>query len=438
MSKVDNSQILNFTLPANSVGVKTYRATIYPVVSEKNKSNNSRNFAVEVIDEKTNVAIVSSVLHPDLGALKKSIESNEQRQVVLLKPQEAIKDLDDFQLVILYQPNQTFKILFEALELQNKNQFIIAGPKTDWRFLNTVSRNYQQDINSVKEEYQATLNTNYNTFIVDDLNFESFPPLHSAFGDLEFSVPHETILYKKLGSLRTKQPLLATFETNGKREAILLGENIWKWRAQSFVNDKNFMGFDNFLGKLVQYLSSNKRKNRLNLDYESFYQGNNNVNISAQFFNKNYEFDTSENLNITVTDKLTKQSRTIPLILKNNNYQVDLSSLPASDYSFTVKATSENISKAGNFKILEYNVEQQFLNADVAKLKRLATHSQGQSYFINNYTSLFDNLINDNRFKPIQKSSKNIVPLIDWKYLLGLIVLALAIEWFLRKYNGLI
>lgn len=438
LGKVNNSQIINFTLPANSVGVKTYRATIYPVVSEKNESNNSRNFAVEVIDEKTKVAIVSSIIHPDLGALKKSIESNEQRQVVLLKPQEVIKDLNDFQLVILYQPNQSFKSVFEALQLQNKNQFIIAGPKTDWRFLNTVSQNYQQEINNEKEEYQAALNSNYTTFIVDDLNFESFPPLQSAFGDLEFSVPKETILYKKLGNIQTEEPLLATFETNGKREAILLGENIWKWRAQSFINNKRFSGFDDFLGKLVQYLSSNKRKNRLNLDYESFYQGNNNVIISAQFFNKNYEFDTGEHLIITVTDKVTKQSQTIPLILKNNNYQVDLSSLPASDYSFTVKATSENISKSGNFKILEYNVEQQFLNADVEKLKRLAAHSQGESYLISNYTGLFENLINDNRFKPIQKSSKNIVPLIDWKYLLGLIVLALAIEWFLRKYNGLI
>ena len=46
--------------------------------------------------------------------------------------------------------------------------------------------------------------------------------------------------------------------------------------------------------------------------------------------------------------------------------------------------------------------------------------------------------LKDERYLPIQKSSKNIVPLIDWKYLLFLIVLTLAIEWFLRKYNGLI
>ena len=108
------------------------------------------------------------------------------------------------------------------------------------------------------------------------------------------------------------------------------------------------------------------------------------------------------------------------------------------EYSFTVKASSENISKSGSFQILEYNVEQQFLNANVTKLQQLATNSNGESFFIDNTENLITNLINDNRYIPIQKSSKNTIPLIDWKYLLAIIALSLGAEWFLRKYNGLI
>ena len=437
-SEKDNSKILNFTLPANSVGVKSYIANLIPISTEKNKANNSKNFAVEVVDEKTKVAIVSSVLHPDLGMLKKSIETNEQRKVVFLKPQEAISQLNDLQLVIVYNPNNTFNSLFKAVKLQNKNKFVIAGPKTDFKFLNANSENYQHDITSQTEDYQPTLNINYSSFIVDDLDFESFPPLLSNFGEPTFSVPFESILYKKIGSIDTEEPLLATFEVNGRREAVLFGENIWKWRAQSFINNQSFSAFDNFTGKLIQYLASNKRKNRLNLDYESFYQGSSNIIMSAQFFNKNYEFDANESLNITVTDKINKTSKTIPFILKNNNYQVDLSTLSASEYTFTVKATRENIAKSGNFKILEYNVEQQFLNADILKLKTIANQSDGALYLMSNYNAIINDLVKDERYKPIQKSSKNIVPLIDWKYLLALIALSLAIEWFMRKYNGLI
>ncbi|WP_452220803.1 VWA domain-containing protein [Lacinutrix salivirga] len=437
-SKTNNSQLINFTLPANRVGVQSYKAQLVPISNEKNTVNNYKNFAVEVIDEKTKVAIVSSMVHPDLGVLKKSIESNQQRTASFFKPNEIINKLNDFQLVILYQPNNSFKQLYSALEKENKNKFVITGPQTDWNFLNKEAKFYSQDITSQTEDYQPELDTNYGAFIIEDLDFSSFPPVASSFGETQFKVPFQTLLNKTVDGFSTNEPLLVTLESDSRREAVLFGENIWKWRAQSFINNKSFTNFDNFLGKLIQYLASNKRKNRLDVDYESFYQGNNNVLIKAQFFNKNYEFDATETLAITVTDKVSNIVKQFPLLLKGNNYEVDLSQLPASDYSFTVKASRENISKSGNFKILEYNIEQQFLNANVSKLKQLAINSNAKSYFITNYQSIVNDLVNDDRYKPIQKTDKKIVPLIDWKYLLFFIALTLALEWFLRKYNGLI
>jgi hypothetical protein len=338
----------------------------------------------------------------------------------------------------LYQPNNRFNSVFESLKESNANKFTVLGAKTDYAFVNKMTSGFKQEITNQTEDYQASLNTNYNTFIVEDLDFESFPPLQSSFGNATFSIPVETILYKKVGSVETQDPLLVTLETNGRREAVLFGENIWKWRAQSYLNTKSFNTFDNFIGKLVQYLASNKRRSRLNVDYESFYQGNTNVIVKAQFFNKNYEFDVKENLNISIKNKDTNETSTFPLILKGNNYQVDLSNLTAGAYDFTVKATNENISKSGSFQILEYNIEQQFLNANVTKLQQVATNTKANSYFIANTNTLINDLLKDERFATIQKSSKNVVPLIDFKYLLALLIFSLAIEWFLRKYNGLI
>ena len=65
------SQVFNILLPAERVGVQQYRVSLSPVASEKNKSNNYKNFAIEVIDQKTNVLVVSSFTHPDVGMLKK-------------------------------------------------------------------------------------------------------------------------------------------------------------------------------------------------------------------------------------------------------------------------------------------------------------------------------------------------------------------------------
>nr|WP_321226092.1 VWA domain-containing protein [uncultured Psychroserpens sp.] len=437
-SKTQTSQIVNFTLPANRVGVTSYRAQVVPLDNEKNTVNNVKNFAVEVIDQKTKVAIVSNILHPDLGALKKSIESNEQRNADILTTLEFLNKSNDYQLVIVYQPTNNFRTLFNEIDKLKLNKIVITGTKTNWALLNKLQSNYKQELTNQDEEYQPSLNQNYGTFIVDNLNFGEFPPLKGEFGETSFTVPFETILYKTINGTQIDEPLFATFEINDRREALILGEGLWRWRAQAYLNENSFNTFDNFMGKLVQYLSTNKRRTRLNVNYESFYNGNDNVRITSQFFNKNYEFEDNANLNITLKNKETDDVKSFPFVLKNTSYEVDLSGLEAGDYSFTVKVNNENISKSGELKILDYNVEQQFLNANVIKLQTLATHSEGTSYFIDNTSALANDLINDSRFATIQKSTKKVVPLIDWKYLLGLIALSLAAEWFIRKYNGLI
>lgn len=432
------SEIVTTTLPANSVGVKTYRAELVPLSQEKNTVNNSKNFGVEVIDQKTNIALVSDILHPDLGALKKSIESNEQRSVSILKPNEYLDKIDDFQLVILYQPNDSFNEVLSRVSDENLNSFIITGNTTNFSLLNNLQQAFKQTITNQSEDFQPELNRNYNTFIIDNLSFEDYPPLQSEFGTIAFSVPNDVILSKSVNGIDTNQAMLSTFEIGNTKHALLSGEGIWRWRAQSFLESESFNDFDNFIGKLVQYLSSSKKRSRLNIDYKSFYNGNDDVIISAQYFNKNYEFDNSAALTIILKNKNNGNIREVPLLLNNGNYSVDLSGIEAGVYNFTIKHNKESIATSGNFEVLEYNVEQQFLNADVEKLKALAENSEGNAIFFDETDKLISELLSDNRYATIQKSTKNVVPLIDWKYLLVLIALSLFVEWFIRKYNGLI
>ncbi len=432
------SQIVSTTLNANSVGVKTYRVELVPLANEKNKVNNSKDFGVEVIDQKTNIALVAERMHPDLGALKKSIESNEQRSVSILKPIEYLSKILDFQLVILYQPNRNFNKVLQEVKQQKLNTFIIAGTSTNWNLLNNSQDFFKQTRTNQTEDYQPFLNRNYNTFIIDNLDFNNYPPLKSEFGGLEFSVPSDVLLYKTVNGIQTDLPMLSTFEIDNTKHALLSGEGIWRWRAQTYLDTESFVDFDNFINKLVQYLSSNKKRKRINVDYKSFYNGNVDVIITAQYFNKNYEFDAEASLRIIIKNKENTNTREIPLLLNNGNYTVDLSSIEAGQYDFTIKHNSETVSISGGFKILEYNVEQQFLNADIDKLKSLASNSRGEAYYSSESNRLIEGLLADNRYKTIQRSTKNIVPLIDWKYLLGLIALSLFLEWFIRKYNGLI
>jgi len=437
-SEIDNSKTISFTLPASSVGLQKYTAQIVPLNDEKNTVNNSKQFAVEVIDQATNVLVVSSIIHPDLGALKKTIISNEQRKFLLKTPSEAVQLLNDHQLIILYQPNRSFAGVFSEINKLKKNTLIITGLQTDWRFLNSMQDSFKKNATSQTESVSAELNANYGSFVIGDIGFNNFPPLSTLFGELEIQAQNEIILSQSINGFSIQSALLATMEVNGKRDAIWDGEGFWRWRAQSFLQNNSFEDFDNFTGKLIQYLASSKRRSRLEVSNETFYYNNNSIRISAQYFDENFVFDPRASLTIQFTNTENEQQTVFPMLLKNNFYEVDLNSLPAGEYQFTVSVKGEAISRSGSFTILDFNVEQQFLNANVTKLNSLATNTNGKSYFINQSSALFSQLLEDDSFQPIQKSEIKVVPLIDWKYLLALIILSLTAEWFIRKFNGLI
>lgn len=437
-SETDNSKTISLTLPASRVGLQKYTAQVVPLEDEKNTVNNSKQFAVEVIDQATNVLVVSGIVHPDLGMFKKAIETNEQRKVTFAKPAEAVSQLQDNQLIILYQPTRSFATVFAELEKLKLNTFIISGTNTDWNFLNSAQAVFQKEVTGQREEASAELNVNYGAFAMEDIGFSNFPPLPTLFGELQITVPHEVVLNQTVSGFSTENALLATAEINGKRDALWDVEELWKWRAQSYLQNNNFQEFDAFVGKLVQYLASNKRRSRLEVSNESFYYNNSPIKISAQYFDKNYVFDTRASLSISVVEQESIQRTVFPMLLKNNFYEVDVNSLPAGEYAYTVSVGDEAIARSGSFTILDFNVEQQFGNANVSKLNRVAANTSGMAYFPNEIDALITNLTQDNRFQSIQKSEQKIVPLIDWKYLLVLIVLFLTAEWFIRKYNGLI
>jgi hypothetical protein len=437
-SAIDNTKTISFTIPASDVGLQKYNAQILPLRDEKNTTNNVKQFAVEVIDQATNILVVSDITHPDLGAFKKSISSNEQRRVTFKKPSEAVSILNDYQLVLLYQPDRNFRQIYSEIAKLKKNTFVITGLQTDWNFLNGIQKNYNRNVNNQSEDVSGVLNPNYGTFAIDDIGFGNLKPLKTLFGDLEILAPHEVVLEQYIDGIASESPMLVTMEVSGIRHAIWDGEGLWKWRAQTFLDTDSFEEFDNFFGKIIQYLASNKRRSRLEVTNETYYYNNNTIKVSAQYFDQNFVFDSRASLIISVTNSETNDKVDLPMLLKNNFYEIDLNSLPAGEYSYSVAVSDQTVARSGSFTILDFNVEQQFLNAEVTKLRRLATNTDGKVFFITETEAMIDALMTDNRYQQIQKRAQKVVPLVDWKYLLGLIIVLLTAEWFIRKYNGLI
>ena len=115
-SEKNNSHILKTFIKASKEGTNFFTSKIEYLENEKNVVNNSKNFSVEVIDKQSEVLLVSSFYHPDLGALKKAIESDKQRKVTIRIVDNKNIQLNNYQLVVLYQPNNKFNIYYRSIK----------------------------------------------------------------------------------------------------------------------------------------------------------------------------------------------------------------------------------------------------------------------------------------------------------------------------------
>ena len=143
-------------------------------------------------------------------------------------------------------------------------------------------------------------------------------------------------------------------------------------------------------------------------------------------------------MTIAVTNTKTKQVKRYDLLKTNNSFKVNLDGLSAGQYSFTVKELNSNASYSSTFEILDFDIEKQFVNPDLNKLKQLASQTKGAVFVPNQVENLIKTLLENEEYKAIQKNIVKKTPLIDWVWLLVLIAITLATEWFLRKYNGLL
>lgn len=436
-SKDKKAQSITVLLNADKVGIAKYNAVISSNIKEKNTSNNAKNFAVEVIDQRSEIALISAINHPDLGALKRSIEFNQQRKVTIVKPNE-IKSLQNYKVLILYQPNTTFKSIFEQNKAAQINTFIISGTATDFGFLNQMQDDLLFKMSAPKEDYLATYESDFNFFAQTNIGFENFPPLEHNFGVVAAKNNVNTLLSARVRNVPVQNPILTFTENGSKRKAYLIGENIWKWRLENHLNKKSFEDFDLFTDKIIQFLVSNASKKNLNVTYESFYNSGENIEITAEYFNKNYEFDDKAQLTIQVVNSKTKATKKYDLLKSTNSYKVNLDGLEAGNYSFKVTEKQSNTTFSGGFEVLDFEIEKQFVNPDKSRLEQLAINTKGKVFYPNQIENVIQTLIDNENYIPTQKETIKKSPLIDWIWLLLIAVFALTSEWFIRKYNGLL
>jgi hypothetical protein len=427
------SSVERFNLQAKQAGIQTYKIVLDQVDDEKNTSNNISAFTIEVLDAKEKILILANAPHPDISAIMQSIESNENYEVVYSLVDNFTGKIEGYSLIILHQVNQN--IISKYLQNNVSLFYIGNAPNFQIADLKLPSSNKQTEIEADYNKGFGLFSINENT--IATLN--NAPPVYGLIGEYSVSSTFQSIIYQKIGIVNTQNPLLAFSNTNGKKIGVFLGDGIWKWRLHDYKLHQNFDAFNDLLRKSIQYLSTKEDK--------SFFRVTTNKNIKeheplifeAEVYDNTYTLTTEAEVSLELKNENNK-TYNYTFSKNENNFNVTAGVFPAGNYSYvaTAKYKGQTYKKNGVIAISALLSETSNLVADHTWLYNISKKSGGQLFQLNETSKLLDLLSKKADYKTVNYSQKKLTELINLKWLLGILLLLFAIEWLIRKRNGLI
>ncbi len=423
---------IRFLLPADSKGKQIYQVSIQAFPGEKNRRDNSKKVIIEIIDQQKRILILSSIVHPDIGLIKRQLALDKHIKTDFSLIDNPPVSLRPYSAVILYQPQSSFEKLFSREKLRKSSWLIITGTKTDWQWLNSKNLFFKKEVTPTFEEYFPLQNKEFELFELPSLSFEKYPPLKDYYGKVKFTNA-DAALFSKIRNIETEDPLLLFNKTN--RQAVLLGENYWKWGVFSHKYEEKEK-LDRFFQQIIQYISTHLKVNQIQLDYKRLYENGENIEIKARILNKNFQPDLKDQPVLQLYNVENKKIGEKLMYLDNDTYIVHLDNLPPGKYYFLLYSKKLNKKIRGDFEVNKQSREERSLRADYNQLKNLAGESSGKLYWPQQTDQLIKELSNTKKY-PAQIITHSLkTPLIDYKILLFLLVLLLGIEWFIKKRKG--
>ena len=446
VNKEGFAKSLPFQLDADKTGMQHYQVRLSSVSGERYLGNNQQSVYIEVLDSRQKILLCASAAHPDIGALRRSIEANENYDFQLrIGSLPTEQDLKDNSLVILHQyPSSSADVGIIQKMMSKKTPILfVLGAQTN---MNAYSRlEPAMAITGSKRalnESSPELNSDFLLFeLSDDLKnrFSEFPPLFCPYGDYSVNRKNNVLFHQKIGVVPTNYPLIYLSNEEGYRTGFICGEGWWRWSMTEYRTSGNADATNELLSKLLQYLSVKKDQRKLRVETrKKSYSENEKIVIDAQLYNDNYELMNTPDLSLEI---LGSSGKKYPFVFGKNSqsYKIEVGRLPADQYSFVAKGTfnGKTVTSSGLFTVKKLEAELMNLQADHRLLRKISNSSNGFSYSVEQFDDLTNMLLNDNSLVPIRYSSNSFKELLHQKWIFALLVLLLSIEWFVRKWNSI-
>ena len=436
ISTDDEYQKVKINLLAENVGLQHYTISVSQLHNEENSRNNSYTAYVEVIDSRYKILLLTEKTHPDIGAYKSAITKNKNYAVEQVNVNDFNGSFEAYQLVVIFgiKENNPLLALLEKANVpllvfdiqQNSNLKLTSA-------FSFRSRGSLEEVKAIKSESFSKF-----TFSPELLNLiQDAPPLQTPFGKYTLQIGSEVVIAQQVGMQVTPKPIILIDEANGRKLAFITAEGYWKWKLYDYANARNNEAFDELFSKLTQYLVLQEDKSKFRIDYKKQFAENSNIYFEASLYNESYELINDKEISLVIQNEKGDEfdyefSKSL------ERYNLNVGVLDLGKYTFLAKVKGGKLIRKGSFDVRAIQLEQLYTVANHKLLFQLANISGGKLFYPNQLDKIIT-AIKKSKNNFISVSSKEkLKGMINIPLVLLILLVLISLEWFLRKYNGLI
>ena len=431
-----------FQVPAREPGMKRFQLQVLPQAGEWSLRNNSATVLTEVVDERQNIAVVYGSPHPDVGALKEALKTAPAFEVRTFDLATfRTEPVENYDLIIWHQVPGTLADAGSQHERAVKagvNMLYVLGPGSRLDAFSRLEPSLRITAPGNKTtEAQGAWNTSFSGFAPEpawEEAISSLPPMQVPFGSYASGAGMEVLVWQKIGSVLTSNPLIAFRTDAARKTGFISGDGLWRWRMHMFAQKKRHDDFDRLLLRIIRYAAVRGNRSRFRVEP-----------VKQVFRTDEYAVFEGVVLDQTmtaVTGKLIEVDFEGPAGFRKKMtmspsgaaYRLEAGGFPPGSYRYT--ARMEQQTATGAFVIQEEEGEIQQLQADWKALRSLAANNGGAFAPSSEAESLFQLIASRNKIQPLLRSEITNTDALDAWWYMTAILLLLTTEWLLRRIYG--
>ncbi|MEM6299559.1 MAG: VWA domain-containing protein, partial [Bacteroidota bacterium] len=368
---------VRFLAEAKKEGVQRFVVQVSSLEGEFTIINNVRNTYVEVLDSKQKILIAASAPHPDIKALRAAIEQNENYEVDLAIPNIfLLKPTEKYDLIIFHQmPSPRAQVLFRELRERKTPKAYVVAQGTDLNSFNSLNLGISiQQLGRQQDRVAPVYNNSFDKFLFDEERkevFQEYPPVAVPFGNYKVSGAAQVLLYQRVGSITTDNPLLLVDESGEQKVGVFVGDGLWRWRLQEYALEQEQLSFDELVEKWVQYLVARDDKRRFRVrTTDAEFSTSESVDFEVEAYNEIYEPITGQTIDLRIKNE-DGESRPYTFVNTTPNFKYSLRGLPEGVYTYEARTqlSSETQVSTGQFSVRALQLEALNTTADFQLLR---------------------------------------------------------------------